>query len=200
MYKQEFLFRLKSKLKGLPEQDVDERVNFYSEIIDDRIEEGVTEQDAVSELGDVNKIASQIISDVPFIRIVKDRINKKRKFSAWEIVLISIGSPIWLSLLIALFAVIFSLYVSLWAVVVSAYAVEISLIACAFAGVVGSIVFCIVGNVASALAIYLSGGLICAGLSIFLFYGCKSITKTIIFLTKKLAMFIKNCFIKRGNF
>ena len=43
----------------------------------------------------------------------------------------------------------------------------------------------------------IGAGIVCAGLSIFMFYGCKAATKGILVLTKKLAVWIKNCFIKK---
>ena len=40
MRKLEFLAALNVKLSGLPKEEVKERTNFYSEMIDDRIEDG----------------------------------------------------------------------------------------------------------------------------------------------------------------
>ncbi len=51
MSKQEFLAQLKDGLSGLPQSDIEERVAFYEEMIDDRIEEGLSEEQAVSEIG-----------------------------------------------------------------------------------------------------------------------------------------------------
>ena len=39
MHKQEFLNALRSRLKGLPREDVEERLAFWGEMIDDRIED-----------------------------------------------------------------------------------------------------------------------------------------------------------------
>ena len=47
MQKQAFLDALRSQLAGLPEAEINERLNFYSEMIDDRMEEGLTEEEAV---------------------------------------------------------------------------------------------------------------------------------------------------------
>ena len=43
----------------------------------------------------------------------------------------------------------------------------------------------------------ISIGVVFAGLSIFVFYGCKVITKFMLLLLKKIAFAIKNCFVKR---
>ncbi len=43
---------LENGLKSLPQEDVKERLGFYSEIIDDRMEEGNSEQEAIASIGD----------------------------------------------------------------------------------------------------------------------------------------------------
>ena len=45
MTKQEFLFELAMGISALPEDVADEHLSFYSEMIDDRIEEGFSEED-----------------------------------------------------------------------------------------------------------------------------------------------------------
>ena len=196
MKKQDFVAELRRKLAGLPKQDIEERINFYSEMIDDRMEDGISEDDAVSEIGSVDDIASQIIADIPFTKIAKERIKPKRKLKAWEIVLLAVGSPIWLSLGIAVVAIIFSLYVVLWSVIVSLWAVFASLIASAVGCVLTGIAFAIVGN-GGAGGVSVSFGIVCAGLAIFCFFGCKAATKGVIVLTKKIAIGIKKCFVRK---
>ena len=41
----------------------------------------------------------------------------------------------------------------------------------------------------------IGAGLVCAGLAIFLFYGCKEATKGTALLTQKIALGIKKCFV-----
>ena len=73
MLKQEFLDALKSRLAGLPQKEVEERLDFYSEMIDDKLEENISEEDAVAEMGPIEDIASQIIGDIPFSKIIKEK-------------------------------------------------------------------------------------------------------------------------------
>ena len=80
MSKQEFLVQLEKCLSGLPMEDVKERLNFYSEMIDDHMEEGVSERDAVAAVGSVEDIAAQVVADVPFTRIAKESMKPKRKY------------------------------------------------------------------------------------------------------------------------
>lgn len=196
MSKQEFLVQLRKGLSGLPQEDIEERLTFYSEMIDDRMEEGITEEDAVSRIGSVDTIISQIKADIPLAKLVREKMTPKKHVKTWEIVLLVVGSPIWLSLLLAAFAVMLSLYASLWSVVISLWAVFGSLIGCAFGGVVAGIVIACSGNALSGIAM-LAAGIVCAGLSIFMFYGCKAATKGILILSRKFAVWIKNCFIKK---
>ena len=196
MSKKEFLAQLRKGLSGLPQDDIEERLTFYSEMIEDRKEEGLSEEEAVSAVGTVDEIVTQVVAETPFAKIAKERIKSKRRLSAGEIVLLALGSPIWLSLGIAAFAVILSLYISLWAVIISLWAVFASFAACSIGGVLACVVFIVDGNGASGLAM-LSAGIVCAGLAIFMFYGCKAATKGTLILTRKIAIWTKNCFIKK---
>lgn len=196
MSKQEFLAQLRKSLSGLPQDDIEERLTFYSEMIDDRMEEGLSEEDAVRGVGSVDTILSQIVADIPLSKLVKERIKPEKRPRVWEIVLLVLGSPVWLSLMIAAFAVMLSLYAVLWSVILSLWAAFASLIGCAFGGIAAGIGFALNGNVLTGIVI-IGAGMVCAGLSIFLFYGCRAATKGTLLLTKKIALGIKNCFIKR---
>lgn len=196
MSKQEFLVQLRKGLSGLPQDDIEERLMFYSEMIEDQMEEGLSEEQAVSAVGSVDEIVAQVVADIPLAKIAKERIRPKRRLSAGEIVLLALGSPIWLSLGIAAFAVILALYISLWAVIISLWTVFASLAACSIGGVLACVILIVGGNGASGVAM-LAAGIVCAGLSIFMFYGCKAATKGTLILTKKMAIWTKNCFIKK---
>ena len=203
MNKQEFLAQLKNKLSGLPESDVEERLNFYGELIDDMIEEGASEAEAVASVGSVDDIASQIISEAsPSKKENEEKIEihckkeskepkKKRNFKTWEVVLLAVGAPLWVPLLISAIAVVISLYVSLWAVVISLWAVFGSLIGGALGGAISFVAFICQENLLSGFAI-LSLGLVCAGLAIFMFFGCKAATKGTVALAKLVVRGIKN--------
>jgi uncharacterized membrane protein len=197
MRKQEFIDRLRENLSGLPTAETEERLDFYEEMIEDRMEEGISEEEAVAAIGSPDKIAAQIIEEIPLKKIVKEKIKPKRKLKAWEIVLLAVGSPIWVSLLIIVpFAVGISLYASLWSVIGSLWAVFVSVAASAFGGTVGGIGLIFLSHVPSGLVL-ISAGLFCAGLSVFLFCGCKAVTKGAVWLTKKIAFGIKNLFIRK---
>ena len=197
MNKKEFIARLRSGLNGLPPKEIEERVIFYSEMIDDRIEEGIPEAEAVTLVGDTDTIISQIISEVPSVKKEKTtEASTKRKISAWEIVLIVLGFPVWFSLLAAAFAVVISLYASLWSVIISFWAVFVSFAACAFAGIAAGIAFMFFTNPFTAVAM-IGAGITLAGLSIFAFFGCHFATKGAVTLTKMTVIGIKKAFSKK---
>ena len=198
MTKQQFLDRLRDGLSGLPHSDTEERLTFYSEMIDDRMEEGFSEEEAVSQIGPVEAIISQIIAETPFTRIVKETIKPKKRYHSWEIVLLVLGAPVWLSLLIAAFAVILSLYITIWSVTLSFWAAFASVIGCAIGGFAAGIGFTILGHTLTGIAL-IGTAIACAGLSIFLFYGCKAATKGTCLLTKSTALALKKCFMKKEN-
>ena len=194
MNKQEFFARLQNALSGLPREDIEERLTFYSEMIDDRMEEGLTEEEAVAEIGPVDEVVAQIMAEIPLSRLVKERVRPKRALRAWEIFLLVLGSPVWLPLLLAGIAVIFALYVAVWAVIISLWAVEVSLAGSSLGGAISAVVACFQGRGITGIAL-LGIGILCAGLTIFWFFGCREITKGILLLTKKTALGIKTLFI-----
>ena len=175
MTKYEFVTTLTHRLSHLPREAVEERVNFYIESIEDRIEDGVPEEEAVAAVGSPEEIAAQIMGELPRPAFEVPRKEQKRRPSAVETVLLILGAPIWLSLLIAAFAVVLSVYISLWAVIISLWAIYASFVGCAFGGIVGG-AFLAFTNGAS--GVFLIGaGLFCAGASVLLFHGCKAATK-----------------------
>ena len=195
MTKAEFLYQLGENLSSLPEADKDERKVFFGELIDDKIEEGMTEEDAVAEIGDPERIAEQIISEfnTPLPEQAKEETKKRRKLKAWEIVLICVGSPVWASLTISAVAVIVSLYASLWSVIVSFWAADLCFAVCAPAGLIAFFILLFQGNPATAF-LMLGSGLILGGLAIFTFFGCKWLTVSTVKWTKSFFGWLKRLF------
>ena len=192
MNKQRFLAQMRKALSGLPKKDIEEYLIFYGEMIDDRMEEGLSEEEAVLAVGSVDEIAAQVVAE----KNAKKRMQPKHRPRVLIILLLLLGSPIWISLGIAAAAIIFSLCVSLWAIVISLWAVFASLAIGVLGGIAAGIIFVCCGHVLSGI-VMMSAGIVCAGLSIFAFYGCKMVTKGILIFTKKPALWMKKCLIKR---
>ena len=188
MTKMEFIATLYLGLSGLPTEDIEERVLFYTEMIDDRIEEGMPEEEAVAAAGDVDEIISGIFAEIPLSKIVKKKI-KPRKLPTGAIVAICVGAPLWVPLLIAVVAVALSIYISLWSIIISLWATAVSLSLSALGFILGGAV--LLGSNALSGAFLFSAALLCAGLGILFLFLCKAATKGVAQLTKNFFTAIK---------
>ena len=94
MTKSEFLEELKCRLSELPDYEIEKTVSFYAECIDDRIEEGMTEEAAVSALGNIDDIVNEILIDTPLSSLVQNKIKESHKTSKnktlWMILALSL--------------------------------------------------------------------------------------------------------------
>lgn len=194
MTKLEFLSALRNKLSGLPKEDIDQSIDYYSEIIDDRMEDGVSEEEAVKGIGAIDEIVSSILADTSLPKLVKEKVSPKRALKAWEIVLLILGAPVWLPLLVAAVVVILAVYIVLWAVVVVLYAVVISLGAGSIVGLFGLVAFCLQQDAVQGL-LFMGMGLICCGLTILSFHLSNLSAKGIVVLSRKILLGIKRRFI-----
>lgn len=183
MNKQDFLAKLQKGLSHLTEEEREGRLSFYGEMIDDRVEEGLTEEEAVAEIGSIDSVIAQTYTEAEPAPEKTAEVSNKRRMKAWEIVLLILGSPVWVPLLIAAIAVMLSLYAVLWSLVISLWAVFASVAACVIGGLAGGTIIAISGNVTTGIAL-IGAGIACAGLSIFLFFGCLFATKGSVWLTK----------------
>jgi len=61
MNKEQFLAALRARITGLPKTDLERTLQYYGEMIDDRIEEGMTEQAAVADVGNPAELAAAIL-------------------------------------------------------------------------------------------------------------------------------------------
>ena len=152
---------------ALPEQEQNERLRFYAEMIDDRMEDGMTEEEAVAAVGNTNEIAQRIHTEAA-VQAPQQGVR------VWLILLLVLGSPLWLSL-----------YAALWAVIISLWAVFVSFAAVSLSGYVAAPAFGVHGNFPMAAA-SLGAGLFMTGCTIFLFFGCLAASKGVCRLTIKI--------------
>lgn len=196
MNKKEFLAALHAGLAGLPEADVQHWLDFYSEIIEDRMEEGMTEFEAVADVGSVHDIVAQILSETPLPKLVHAKVKPKRPLKAWEIVLLVLGSPVWVPLLFAGVLVVLACYAALWTVIVSLYALDLSL---ALSGVALILAAFFQLNAQPVLPqlFFVGVGLVCGGLSVFLFFASGKIAAWILRLSKQAVLAVKFRVVKK---
>ena len=192
MNKKEFLNELESKLVGLPKEDISDRIDFYSEMIDEKVHEGKSEEEVIKELGSTDDIVKEIAYEIPLTKLVKQKVKPKRQLKAWEIVLIILGFPLWLPLVLVAFILCLVAYLLIWVLVIVTYVVELAL-------VVGSIGSLVAFFLSGANAVYLGLALMYAGAAILLVFGCIGATKLTLKLSKKIITKIKTSFMKKGN-
>ncbi len=198
MNKQQFLDKLTHAMRGLPQQDIEDTLSFYGEMIDDRIESGMSEQDAIAAIGSPDAIVREMMLSMPLSTLVKSKCkSKKSPWRVWEIVLLILGSPIWLSLLVAAVAVVLSVFVALWAIFASLWAVDLAL-----AGSAAVMLFkfgiLLFSHPASAL-IYLGIGLSTTGAAILAFFGCFKLTRFFVRINIWLVKAVKHLIIGKGK-
>ena len=198
MNQTEWITALRQALRGLPREDVERSVGFYEEAIQDRMEEGCTEEEAVAAIGTPRDIADQILAEIPLTKLVRKKVAPTRAFRPWEIILLILGAPLWLPLLLAAVSVFLAIYIALWAVILSLYAVDLSVAACGIVGIVGTFLYGYLsgGHIAGSL-LFLGAGLLCSGIALFLFFGFNQAARGILLLSKQFMLCIKELFKKK---
>lgn len=161
MNKQAFLRELSGSLRELPRAERAQSLEYYGEMIQDRMEEGMTEEAAVACLGSVEEIARQILEGSPLPE------KKQVRASGGVVALVVLGSPIWLSLLFAFLAVVLSAYIALWSLIAALYAVLLGMAVCGPCGLLGFVVGLVKGNLAQAVLL-LGGGCALLGAALLL--------------------------------
>ena len=128
MDKTQFCALLGNKLKPyLSPKEMYKTLNFFEETIDDRIDEGLSEEEAVSQLGDINIIVDQILDE--------HNIGKKQTKLVWRFIPRELGF-INIVLLFPAWITIFSLVASLFIVILSIiFSIVFSIIAIFIGGI-----------------------------------------------------------------
>ena len=187
MKKEEFLSELEKRLSGLSQEEIAERVSFYREMIDDRIDDGVSEEEVIAQIGPVDMVVEQIMSEIPLSRLVKDKVTPKKGLSIWQIVLLAVTFPVWFPLAIAGAIVALVLYITIWIIVAALYVVNVALVISAVAALIAGIALFAAGEAAKG-GLSIGGALVCAGLSVLWFFGCVWISKGLVRLTGRALM------------
>jgi len=144
MKKVEFLAQLRTALGDLPPEDAARTLEYYGEAIDDRMDDGEPEEEAVAAVGTVEEIRSLILADAP-------RPPQRR-------VLLLLAAPL-LLVIAALFIAAAAVFLcaALLAIALSMSAVPALIeLGLAWAG------------------LYLGGGMVLTGVSILLFYALRA--------------------------
>lgn len=197
MTKKEFLDELTKQLKGLPQSEIDKTITFYSEIIEDHMEEGATEEEAVEALESIEEIVKNATFKAPLTGLVKEKVKKSINFTGPVIALLILGSPLWISLLLALLSIVVGLLFAVGGVI---FGLFVTVGAILFSGIMCVVALPFIFAENPLAGTFLLGvGLIFVGGSIFLVYGAKFVTKYLIKGMKWLVIKIKSFFVKEVN-
>lgn len=193
MRKQEFLENLKKQLWALSPADVQRSLDYYCEMIDDRMEDGLSEEEAVAAIGDLEEIVQQILTETPRPPATVNKEPKqtaqpkqtkeKGRVQPWIIVLLILGAPLWISLITGLGGGVLGIYVGLWSVVIALYATTFALAVCALGLLIAAFSLLWIRHFAKC-AVVVGAALLCAGLAILIFLLSNLAAKGLVALTK----------------
>lgn len=196
MDKQQFIGELRKGLAKLPETEIDKSIAFYLEMIDDRIEEGESEEQAVAAMGSPLVVAQAIVEELPVVPKAIIKSKTKSKILNWTLLIV--GSPIWLSLALAAGAVLFTIYLVIWCLVITIWVLAI----CFLLGLP-------LGLFVLGLCLYygelwigiweLGAGLVVSGIGIFCLFGAIKASAALIDLSKRYVLKVRSWFKKEAS-
>ena len=197
MTRDEFKSQLSSAMRNIPDDEVRKTLDYYDEMIDDRIEDGMTETEAIDSLESVSDIASRVAADTPMPVLIQNSVGR-RKISWLTIVLLVLGSVVWLPLALSIFAILLSVYAVMWCVDLVLWCVFGAFALCVPAGIVGAVAAPFTGGGLVGVTGMLAICLLCAGFGILMFFAAYYCMKGIVGLTKAFFRWIKSLFVHKN--
>ena len=189
MNKQEYLEAIRSRISAMPADDVNRFMDYYSEMIDDRVEDGLSEEEAVADMGSPEAAVEQILEEMPLTKLVKEKIKPKHELKALEVILIVLGSPVWIPLLITAAVLLLTLWIVAFALLISFYAVA------GIGGLICTIPLFVAHSPYTAV-LMLGAALIGVGIAILFVVSVKPVTVGIFKVCKASVNGIKRMFVK----
>ncbi len=203
MKKKEFIDKLRNEIRNLPYDEVEKTIAYYDEIISDRIEDGASEDEAVSSLGTPESIARDLLANQPFSAIIKHRVDDYKKKTdpnntAAVIIIMVLLFPVWFPILMSALSFIASFFAVIGAIIITLWAVSVAI-------GIGGIALIIASTFGFATAFIPTGffaigsGLALIGLSILAVIAVYYATKGIIKLLGLLIHSIKKLFVRGAH-
>ena len=193
MNKQEYLGALEYALAQMPPEEREKHLAYYDELICDMCEDGMSEEEATSRLGDPNAVAQELLAALPLATLVKTRIRSGGSLSPLVIALLVLGFPLWFPLLVSCGAVVLSLIITMWALFVSYAAVAVALLLSALAMAAALPLGYVEGPPLMAAGLLLTF----AGAGILLALGLPPLARLLGRATKAIGRGVKSIFIKK---
>lgn len=189
MTKSEFTRELKSRISHLPKSERKKILQYYYEMISERMDEGMSEARAIEALGSLDELFAEYPS--------KKEPSKGVRLRTWHIIMLIIGAPLWISLIAAMLCIIIAFYIVIWALVICFYAVFLALGACGLALILASVLALFYGGAPYFFMLFGCGALL-SGLAIMWLLVCNIFAKAVAKVTAKTAKGIFRFFFKRG--
>lgn len=110
-------FEAAARRGGMARGDVMDAVEYYQEAIDDRVEAGMGEGEAVAALGSVDEAVRAVCGSLPPFRRAVAEVRKSRASTVIAIVLLVLGAVVWVPVAFGLAATVMIVYLVLWMLV-----------------------------------------------------------------------------------
>lgn len=146
MSKEEFLGSLNRLLKSLGKSEREKSLSYYNEIIDDYMEDGYTEEQAVEQIGNPGLIAQEILEE----QQSQMKAPMSRGTKVLVAVLLVLGFPLWGSLMLVGFCIVLSAVL----LVLSAYIVIWCIPLCTGAASVAGLILSVVSMGGAAVIVF----------------------------------------------
>ena len=202
MTRDEWLAQLCDKLRnqGVSKKDVQEAREFYAEALDDCIEDGMTEAEAVAHLGDVRDACASVVESLPPARRAVAGVRQSRERTILVIVLLILGAVAWVPLAAGLALLAVAVYAMIWCVIAAVWVVDVTLLLMGGVGIAALVEGLTAG--VSLTGIYSCGvGLLLCGVGIALMPVMAMCSGQLARLTGKYARWLKHFFVRvaRGD-
>lgn len=110
MMKLDFLEELRRHLSPLKKTERETFISYYEEMIEDYLEDGLSEEEVFEQIGEPRKVAQQILKEQDTVVLKVPSSSSK----VLNVLLLVLGFPLWGSLLLAAGALLFSGYLIIW--------------------------------------------------------------------------------------
>lgn len=137
MNKNEWIDELRGLLerRGVPASEVADALEYYAEAIDDRIEQGLSEGEALAQIGSPAQACDAVAESVPAAKRVAVAATATRERKALVTVLLVVSAVFWVPLAFGLLGAAAGLYATIWAAVLVVWTGVGSLLACGLGAV-----------------------------------------------------------------
>lgn len=191
--RQAFLEALRRELASLPAAEVEKSVAFIEEMIDDRMEDGASEAEAVAALGDPVEAARAIVAELP--PIPKAIAKSKTNSSTANWILAVVLSPVWIPLALLAASTVLAIYLVIWGLALAVWILAIGFLCTGPMGIAVAAYCLFVGLPETALW-QLGAGVFCFGLGVYCLFGAKKASVWFIEVSRRYAAKVKSLFVK----